>query len=297
MEQREENTDMTNDRMIKELIALLNRNQWKEAANHVFEMAAYIDVMEQKMDAVMEELVQVRKQLAEIENRQERKVIREALSDAVEKLEQQCRKMKQQLFEVKTEIKTKAAEIVTAVKEKGKAALDKVSEFLGIREKLHNIRRNVQESIAEVDKSIQKIDAFGIGIRETGHKLANTFRTFADKPEKEYGEKRFSKTELVKKPFQAKRKLLSDILNYTDSAIEKAEKLASDVRQQRMDKRKHERKDPEEEKVISLAANIKVAEPEYQYGAEVFETYQQIVKAEPVVASGTEVIEVKSKNR
>lgn len=38
-------------------------------------------------------------------------------------------------------------------------------------------------------------------MREAGHKIANTFRTFADKPEKEYGEKKFSKTELIKKPY------------------------------------------------------------------------------------------------
>lgn len=275
MEQKEENTDITNDQMIKELIELLNRNQWKEAANNVFEMATYIDVMEQKMDAVLEELVHVRKQMADMENRQESKVIRTALSGAVETLEQQCRKMKQQLFEVKTEIKIKAAEIVTAVKQKGKAALNRVSEFLGIREKLQNIRRSVQESITEVDKSIRKIDAFGTGMREAGHKFVNTFRAFVGKPEKEYGEKKFSKTELIKKPFQAKRKLLSGILNSADAAIEKTEKLASDAWQQRADKIKCEMKGTEEEKVISPVANIKVAEPEYQYGAEAFEAQQE----------------------
>ena len=54
---------------------------------------------------------------------------------------------------------------------------------------LENIRQNVQESIVDVDKSIGKIDAFGKSMRETGQKIANTFRTFADKPEKEYGER------------------------------------------------------------------------------------------------------------
>ena len=49
-----------------------------------------------------------------------------------------------------------------------------------------------------MDKSIGKIDAFGTGMREAGQKIANTFHTFADKPEKEYGEKKFSKTELIK---------------------------------------------------------------------------------------------------
>ena len=37
-----------------------------------------------------------------------------------------------------------------------------------------------------MDKSIGKIDAFGTGMREAGQKIANTFRTFADKPDEEY---------------------------------------------------------------------------------------------------------------
>ncbi|EOS26739.1 hypothetical protein C806_00932 [Lachnospiraceae bacterium 3-1] len=124
--------------------------------------------------------------------------------------------MKEKLSEVKAEIRAKAGEIVTAAKQKGKgkAALNKVAEFLGIKKKLEGIRQNVQASIEDVDKSIGKIDAFGTGMREAGQKIANTFRTFADKPEKEYGEKKFSKTELIKKPFQAKRKLLSGIYCY-----------------------------------------------------------------------------------
>ena len=84
-----------------------------------------------------------------------------------------------------------------------------MADFLGVKKKLENIRQNVQESIADVDKSIGKIDALGTGMREARQKIANTIRAFADKPEKEYGEKKFSKTELIKKPFQAKRKLMS----------------------------------------------------------------------------------------
>lgn len=108
--------------------------------------------------------------------------------------------------------------------------MNRVSEFLGVKKMLQDFRWNVQESIDDVDKSIGKIDAFGNGMREAGRKIANTFRTFVDKPEKEYGEKKFSKTELIKKPFQAKRKLLSGILNYADAAIEKTEQLVADVK-------------------------------------------------------------------
>ena len=127
----------------------------------VFEMAAYIDVMEQKMDTVIQELADVRKQLMEMERGQERKAVRQVISETVDKLELQCQKVKQQLFEVKTEVKAKAAEIAAEAKQKGKKALNKVAEFLGIKCRLQSIRLNVQESVAELDKSIAKIGVLG----------------------------------------------------------------------------------------------------------------------------------------
>jgi len=234
------NVELTKEKNLMELLDLLRKNNMKEAANSVFEMAAYVGVMEKKMDSVLQELVTVKDQLHKMEEREAEKGLKQSIKRAVNKLEQDCKAMKEKLFEVKAEIKTKAGEIVTAAKQKGKAALNKVAEFLGIKKKLEGIRQNVQESIADVDKSIGKIDAFGTGMREAGQKIANTFRTFADKPEKEYGEKKFSKTELIKKPFQAKRKLLSGILNCADAAIEKTEQLAADVKKYQTDKAERE---------------------------------------------------------
>ncbi len=278
---REKNMEMTQtmqltkEQNLMELLELLRKNNMKEAANSIFEMAAYVDVMEKKMDSVLEELVTVKDQLHKMEEREAEKGLKQSLKRAVNKLEQDCKAMKEKLFEVKTEIKAKAGEIVTAVKQKGKAALNKVSEFLGIKKKLENIRQNVQESIADVDKSIGKIDAFGKGMREAGQKIANTFRTFADKPEKEYGEKKFSKTELIKKPFQAKRKLLSGILNCADAAIEKTERLAAEVKQYQMDKAGQERGNAGSVETVNPVELASVAEPEFQYGAEAFEAHQQ----------------------
>ena len=102
--------ELTNDQVVQELIELLNKNQQKEAANHVGEMAAYIQGMERKMDTVIEELAGMRKQLAEMEAKRQRKSLKEALTKTIDNLEQQCQKIKQQLFEVKTEFKEKAAE-------------------------------------------------------------------------------------------------------------------------------------------------------------------------------------------
>ncbi len=269
------NVELTKEKNLMELLDLLRKNNMKEAANSIFEMAAYVDVMEKKMDSVLEELVTVKDQLHKMEEREAEKGLKQSLKRAVNKLEQDCKAMKEKLFEVKAEIKAKAGEIVTAAKQKGKAALNRVAEFLGIKKKLEGIRQNVQESIADVDKSIGKIDAFGKGMREAGQKIANTFRTFADKPEKEYGEKKFSKTELIKKPFQAKRKLLSGILNCADAAIEKTEQLAADVKQYQTDKAEREMGSVDSMESVNLVELAVVAEPEFQYGAEAFEAHQQ----------------------
>ena len=269
------NVELTKEKNLMELLDLLRKNNMKEAANSIFEMAAYVDVMEKKMDSVLEELTTVKNQLHKMEEREAEKGLKQSLKRAVNKLEQDCKAMKEKLFEVKAEIKAKAGEIVTAAKQKGKAALNRVAEFLGIKKKLEGISQNVQESIADVDKSIGKIEAFGTGMREAGQKIANTFRTFADKPEKEYGEKKFSKTELIKKPFQAKRKLLSGILNCADAAIEKTEQLAADVKQYQTDKAERETSIIDNVEAINPAELAVVAEQEFQYGAEAFEAHQQ----------------------
>ena len=205
----EQNMELTKDQIIQELIELLNKNQQKEAANDVFEMAALIDGMGKKLEQVTEELVTVRKQLEQMEKEKADKTLKATIRKAVDSLEKQCQKMKQQLFEIKTEVKAKASEIVAEAKAKGKAALHKVSEFLGIKDKLESVRDNVRKSIAETEHTINKLDAFGRGMREAGQKVANTFRTFADKETVDYSdkEKKFSKTEFVKKPFVAKKKL------------------------------------------------------------------------------------------
>lgn len=269
------NVELTKEKNLMELLDLLRKNNMKEAANSIFEMAAYVDVMEKKMDSVLDEFTTVKNQLHKMEEREAEKGLKQSLKRAVNKLEQDCKAMKEKLFEVKAEIKAKAGEIVTAAKQKEKAALNRVTEFLGIKKKLEGIRQNVQESIADVDKSIGKIDAFGTGMREAGQKIANTFRTFADKPEKEYGEKKFSKTELIKKPFQAKRKLLSGILNCADAAIEKTEQLAADVKKYQTDKAEREMGSVDNMEAVNPVELAVVAEPEFQYGAEAFEAHQQ----------------------
>lgn len=264
-------TQLTNDQQVMELIKLLNQNNLKAAANNIFEMAAYVDAMEKKMDSVIQELASVKDQLHRMEERDAEKGLKQTVQRAVDKLEQGYHAVKEKISDVKSGIKQKAVEIAAAFRQKGKEALNKAAEFLGIKKKLQDIRQNVQKAIAEVDKTVAKIDAFGTGMREAGQKIANAFRALADKSEKEYGEKNFSKTGLVKKPFEAKRKLLSGILKLTDAAIEKTEQLAADVRQYQTDKIGQE--NGKYTGVEAVIPTFNVAEPNCQYGAEAFEMF------------------------
>lgn len=73
--------------------------------------------------------------------------------------------------------------------------------------------------------SLPRLIPFGKGIREAGQKAANTFRTFADKEEVDYSEreKKFSKTEVAKKPWQWQKKVYESMVLHLDAAIDKVE--------------------------------------------------------------------------
>lgn len=111
-----QNMELSKDQIIQELIALLNQNQQKEAANNVFEMAALIDSMGKRLEQVTEELNGVRKQLEKMEQEKVDKTLKATVRKAVVSLEQQCQKMKLQLFEIKMEEKVKVSKIVTGAK-------------------------------------------------------------------------------------------------------------------------------------------------------------------------------------
>lgn len=98
-------------------------------------------------------------------------------------------------------------------------------------------------------------------MREAGQKIANTFRTFADKETVDYSkkEKKFSKTELVKKPFEAKKNLFESMERHLDTAIDKVNSLAKEPERMK------------EAEMIEPSMIGAVAEPEFQYGAEAFE--------------------------
>lgn len=95
-----------------------------------------------------------------------------------------------------------------------------------------------------------------------------------DKPEKEYGDKKFSKTEMMKKPFQANRNLLSGVLKFIDAAIEKTEQLTADVNLYETNKTTAREKG-NDTRTENIILTLNAVELERQYGAEVFEAYEQ----------------------
>jgi len=96
-------------------------------------------------------------------------------------------------------------------------------------------------------------------MREANQQIANTFRTFADKEVVDYTaqERKFFKTDMIKKPWEAKKKLFASMELRLDAAIDKVENLSRDV----------------EIDFFAGQQTFAIAEPESKYGAEVFEKY------------------------
>lgn len=266
-------TNLTQDEMILELINLLRKNGMRDKANDVFETATYVDILEQKLDQMTNELSEVKKQLQEMQDRKFSDSIKEALSDMVTKMENRCNEIKATLFEVKEDMKAKANEIVQTVKQKGKEALNKVSEFIGLKGKLESMREKLRQGIIDTDKTIAKIEAFGSGMREASQMVANTLRTFADKPVVDYAEKEksFSKTEALKKPWKWQKKIYQSMELHMDAAIDKVQNLAMDVHVYEMEKIRKELYDKSHDGLERVQGEIApvVAEQKHEYKVDV----------------------------
>lgn len=287
-----EEKSMTGEEVIQQILSALNGNEMKQAANGVFELCSYVDSMTKKVEDMTDEIASLRDYIQKTEDDKFANKLKKSLNEAADRLETRCHEIKEQLFEVKESIKSKAGEIMVDFKMRGKEALNRVSEFIGLKDKLVGIRGKVKEGIVDTNRIISKIDAFGKGMREAGQKMANTFRTFADKEAVDYStkEQKFSKTELAKKPWQWQKKVYESMVLRLDASIDKVEDLARDVELNHM-------KDKEveiSEKVGNVMEDISpvpmVAEPtEYQYGAEAFETafpkMEQVKFAETIIPS------------
>ena len=111
------------------------------------------------------------------------------------------------------------------------------------------------------------------GMCEASQKIANTFQTFGDKEAVDYSNiyKKFSKTEMVKKPWLAKKQILEVMVLRLDAAIDMMDNLAKDVKIDQMVKNFDSLMEKtHNEKVIPV-----VAESDLQYGAEIFEKHEK----------------------
>ena len=251
---------LANDRAILELVTMLKKYGMNDDANDIFETASYVDMIERKLDDVTNELVEVRKQLQELQDKTIGDTIKKSISDMVERAENRIADMKATLTEVKDNMKAKATEIVQAVRWKGREAFNKVSEFVGIRDKLKSMREKLKDGIIDTDKTIAKIDAFGAGMRNAGQTVANTFRTFADKEVVDYAdkEKKFSKTEMLKKPWKWQKKVYESMDRHLEAAIGNVSKLSMDVQMHEMEKMWDDMYEKNSKELMEIA---RVAEP------------------------------------
>ena len=247
---------MTGEEVLQQTLGALNGNGMQQAANGVYELCAYVDGMTKRVEDMTEEISALRDYIQKMEDDK----LKKSLNKATDRLEKRCDEIKQQLFEVKESIKNKVNDIMADFKMCGKEALNRVSEFVGLKDKLTSIRDKVKEGIADTNRIISKIDAFGKGMREAGQQMTNAFRTFADKGEVDYSlkEQKFSKTELAKKPWQWQKKVYESMVLHLEASIDKVEDLSRDVE-------------------LNQMKNKQVEEPMAEYGKDIL----PVAAAEP----------------
>lgn len=233
MEAATNKENMSQDPAIAELVKVLKEMKREADATNVIAMAVYVSQMEEKLSVFQQEMEAVKKQMNEVSLNSKQKPVRQYLQEAEGRMEYRCNVMKSQMSEIKTDIKRVARNVAADLKQFGAKVLNKLSEFFGIRKKLEKFKGNVEESLTDVKAVIEKIDTVGHGFREAKRQAANALRALVNLPKKEYVEKRVSKTELLKKPFQKKEKRLNELLSLTGKAIGVCDKISQAAFQDR----------------------------------------------------------------
>lgn len=262
---------LTNEEMIAELLGLLKQNAMYKQSNDVFEMCCYVDSLEKKIDAMTEEITNMQKQIKEMQEDTLVNNAKKALYETQEKFKVKCDELKTKVFEIKQQVTFTAKSIVEEAKVKGREALNRVAEFTGIKKKLLNIRKSVRNGIDTVDKDIAKISLLTKGLREASQSAANSFREFADKPEKDYRQKeqKHLVTKMLIAPLKSVRKIYVSIEMHLDASIDKLDDLSMNVQ---LDKEKNAKYANDDIQEKEKSYELKIAEPQkYQYNAEAFE--------------------------
>lgn len=220
-----------------ELIAYLKENRRPDEAASVFVMAAYTKQIEEKLVEAMQQIAEMQSRLEVMQEEQKtgNDMLLQYLSESSENLAVQYRGMKSELTDIKAEMTEKAVSIVGAVKQKGKGELARVSEYLQLQDKLENFCGRVRKALGSLDEIIRRIDAVGSHMRSAGVEIKNAARAVVGREEKSGMDKKFSLTDLLKKPFLAQRKLLGQILKGAEKAGEKCKQLSAEAGQKRLD--------------------------------------------------------------
>ena len=114
-------------------------------------------------------------------------------------------------------------------------------------------------------------------------------------------EKRFSKTDALKKPWKWQKKVYQNLELHLDAAIDEVDNLAKDVELQKMEKKWDEMYEQTHQESVTASiqpiALVSEKEYEYEYGADAFEAYQQLGKEGTAVVAEEKKPEVKGKSR
>ena len=210
------------------------QNNMQEKSNVMYETAAYIDVLESKLDQMSKELTAMRKQLVEMDNKTLAAGIKEAINKSITKSQIAINDMKEKVSEVKSEMKAKAKSIVDEIKLKGKSALNRVAEFTRLTSKLAYVREGIREGIKETDKTIERINGFGHGMRNAGRQIVNSFRVLAGHEEKESSEdKKMYIAGILRSPWVGQKKVYEGMERVLNGAIDRLENLSKEMTEEK----------------------------------------------------------------
>ena len=277
---------LTGEEQIKELLELLNQNHMEDKANVLFELCSYVEVLGHKMDTMAAEMSKMRKELASTGKGSVPPKTKGRMQMVADHLLERCSYMKERIREVKDNIVAKASDIVAETKRKGMAALQRVSEFAGLKGKLEAMRGMVESSLKDVDHTIGKLEEFGKGMRQVNQNMANHVRTLFDKDVVDYSkkEKLFSKTDVFITPWKTKRKLFAGIDKHLEAAIKSVDHLAEQVEKERKTDTEPAKADVLEQIESTEPVASMVAENELQYGADKFEAHLKVKENEKAVS-------------
>ena len=224
--------ELTKDEIIMMLINMLKNNGMKEKSNSMYEMAAYIDILERKLDAMSEELNEVSNKLMEMSEKDISDKVKETVRNSVHKGKERIADIKVKVSEIKADIRTKAISIVNDVKLKGMSVLNRVAEMTGIKWKLKSLDEKIKGGIADTEQTIARIENFTAGMKIANAQFANSFRVLMGKNEKELAgtDKKGLVTKLLTGPWKWQKNVYEGMCRNIEGMIKRIDNLSMEVR-------------------------------------------------------------------